>query len=134
MEDVITLLREQHQPSLVALELPDEDRLVEIEEELLIPLPGDYKEFLLSVSDVICGSLEPATVTDPHAHTYLPELAAQAWDQGLPRYLIPLCWSGQDLYAVSQDGQVLLWSAETGVDDDGFGSIWQWARYVWLES
>ncbi len=44
MDDVIDMLRERHDGGLVALELPDEDRLVEIEEQLLISLPGDYKD------------------------------------------------------------------------------------------
>jgi len=78
MDDLIDLLRERHQGSLVALELPDEDRLVEIEEQLLISLPGEYKEFLLTTGDILCGSLEPATVMDDYAHNFLPELAAQA--------------------------------------------------------
>ena len=41
MEDVIELLRERNEPVPVPLELPDEDLLVEIEEQVLIPLPDD---------------------------------------------------------------------------------------------
>ena len=88
MEDVIELLRERHDGGLVALELPDEDRLVEIEEQLLIPLPGDYKEFLLNASDIVCGSLEPATVMDDYAHNFLPKWPPTP-GTGMPRYLIP---------------------------------------------
>ena len=135
MEDVIELLRERHEGGLVALELPDEDRLVEIEEQLLIPLPGDYKEFLLNASDIICGSLEPATVMDDYAHNFLPEMAANAWDQGMPRYLIPVCETPEGIYAMSQEGSVLLWVAGEGIrEEEEWGSIWQWAREVWLES
>ena len=89
MDDVIDMLRERHDGGLVALELPDEDRLVEIEEQLLISLPGDYKEFLLNASDIVCGSLEPATVMDDYAHNFLPEMAANAWDQGCLLYTSP---------------------------------------------
>ena len=135
MEDVIELLRERHEGGLVALELPDEDRLVEIEEQLLIPLPGDYKEFLLNASDIICGSLEPATVMDDYAHNFLPEMAANAWDQGMPRYLIPVCETPEGIYAMSQEGSVLLWVAGEGIrEEEEWGSIWQWAREIWLES
>ena len=135
MEDVIELLRERHEGGLVALELPDEDRLVEIEEQLLIPLPGDYKEFLLNASDIICGSLEPATVMDDYAHNFLPEMAANAWDQGMPRYLIPVCETPEGIYAISQEGSVLLWVAGEGIrEEEEWGSIWQWAREIWLES
>lgn len=135
MDDVIELLRERQHSALVALTLPDEDRLVEIEEQLLIPLPSEYKAFLLTASDILCGSLEPATVTDDYAHTFLPELAAQAWDSGMPRSLIPVCVAGEDVYAIAQSGEVLLWSAHTGVQEDmEWSSIWHWAREVWLES
>jgi len=135
MEDVIELLRERHEGGLVALELPDEDRLVEIEEQLLIPLPGDYKEFLLNASDIICGSLEPATVMDEYAHNFLPEMAANAWDQGMPRYLIPVCETPEGIYAMSQEGSVLLWVPGEGIrEEEEWGSVWQWAREVWLES
>ncbi len=135
MEDVIELLRERHEGGLVALELPDEDRLVEIEEQLLIPLPGDYKEFLLNASDIICGSLEPATVMDDYAHNFLPEMAANAWDQGMPRYLIPVCEAPNGIYAMSQEGAVLLWVPGAGIsEEEEWGSIWQWAREIWLES
>ena len=135
MDDVIDMLRERHDGGLVALELPDEDRLVEIEEQLLISLPGDYKEFLLTASDIVCGSLEPATVMDDYAHNFLPEMAANAWDQGLPRYLIPVCEAAHGIYAMSQEGEVVLWEPGSGINEDEvWGSIWQWAREVWLES
>ncbi len=73
MEDVIERLREENEPVPVPLELPDEDLLVEIEEELLISLPPEFREFLLTVSDVVYGRIEPVTVTDPQSHTYLPK-------------------------------------------------------------
>lgn len=57
---------------------------MEIEEQLLINLPFELREFLLKVSDVVYGRLEPVTVTDPQSHTYLPEVTAVAWDLGLP--------------------------------------------------
>lgn len=69
MEEVIEQLREANEPVPVPLELPDEDQLVEIEEQLFINIPFVFKEFLLTVSDVVYGSLEPVTCTDPQSHT-----------------------------------------------------------------
>jgi hypothetical protein len=135
MDDIVDMLRECHDGGLIALELPDEDRLVEIEEQLLISLPADYKAFLLSASDIVCGSLEPATVMDDYAHNFLPEMAANGWNQGLPRYLIPVCETPNGIYAMSQEGEVVLWQPEQGINEDEvWGSIWQWAREIWLES
>ncbi len=135
MDEVIDQLRELNQPVPVPLELPDEDLLVEIEEELLIGLPPELRDFLLQVSDVIYGRLEPVTVTDPQLHTHLPELAANAWNAGVPRDLLPLCQDGNNYYLVDADNQVLYWDAESGeLTDEGWESVWLWARDVWLAS
>ncbi|MFF7707304.1 SMI1/KNR4 family protein [Pseudomonas sp. NPDC007930] len=135
MEDVIEQLREANEPVPVPLELPDEDVLVEIQEQILIHIPDDMKAFLLTVSDVIYGSLEPVTVTDPNSHTYLPEVAANAWDAGMPRELVPLCQDGSNYYAVEEDGTVVLWDADDEiVTEESWDSVWTWARDVWLES
>lgn len=135
MEDVIEELREKNEPVPVPLELPDEDLLVEIEEELLINMPVGLREFLLTVSDVVYGSLEPVTVTDPQSHTYLPEVAANAWDAGVERDLVPLCQDGDNYYLVEEDGTVVLWDAdEELVTEESWESVWHWARDVWLES
>ena len=84
MDDIIEELRERSESIPVPLDLPTEDDLVNIEEQLFLPLPKEYREFLLTVSDVVLGALEPATAADPNAHNYLPELAATAWSDGLP--------------------------------------------------
>ncbi|MCJ1886341.1 SMI1/KNR4 family protein [Pseudomonas sp. LA21] len=133
MEDVIEKLREANEPVPVPLELPDEELLVEIEEALLIGIPSEFREFLLQVSDVVYGRLEPVTVTDPQSHTYLPEVAAVAWAMGLPRELIPLCADGDDYYAVAEDGEVVLW-ADGELTEETWDSVWTWARDVWLDT
>ena len=135
MEEVIEQLRELNEPVPVALELPDEETLVQIQEQILIHLPFELREFLLTVSDVVYGRLEPVTASDPQSHTYLPEVAANAWDAGLPRELVPLCQDGRDYYAVDEEGQVSLWLEETGeLSGDTWDSVWHWVRDVWLES
>ncbi|MBB3103130.1 SMI1/KNR4 family protein [Azomonas macrocytogenes] len=135
MEEIIEQLRELNEPVPVPLELPDDDLLVAIEEELLINLPFELREFLLKVSDVVYGRLEPVTVTDPQSHTYLPEVAANAWDAGVPRDLLPICQDGEDYYVVDIENQVLLWSGdEENLTDKVWDSVWHWVRDVWLES
>ncbi len=133
MDELIDLLREKNEPIPTPLELPDSDQLVEIEEQLLISLPGEYREFLLTVSDVVYGRLEPATATDPQSHTYLPELAATAWDQGLPRDLIPICGHDHGYYCIDQNGAIFDWR-DGELSDDEWETIWYWVRDVWLQS
>lgn len=136
MEEVIEQLRELNEPVPVPLELPDEETLVEVQEQILIHLPFALREYLLTVSDVVYGRLEPVTASDPQSHTYLPEVAATAWDLGVPRYLVPLCEDHGNYYVVEEDGTVLLWEAETGEinEDESWESVWHWCRDVWLES
>ncbi|TBU90258.1 SMI1/KNR4 family protein [Phytopseudomonas dryadis] len=134
MEEVIEQLRELNEPVPVPLELPDEELLVEIEEQILINLPFELREFLLKVSDVVYGRLEPVTVTDPQSHTYLPEVASVAWSLGVPRELVPICEDHGNYYCVEQDGTVLLWDGEEeDLTDESWDSVWHWVREVWLE-
>jgi hypothetical protein len=133
MEEILELLRESNQPVPVPLELPDEDDLVVIEEELLLPIPRDMRLYLLEASDVVYGTLEPVTVADPNSHTYLPDVAAYAWSIGVPRYLIPLCEDQGDYYCVEPEGEVILWR-NGELTDETWPSIWHWVRDVWLES
>ncbi|MVW74131.1 SMI1/KNR4 family protein [Pseudomonas xionganensis] len=136
MEEVIEQLRELNEPVPVPLELPEEETLVEVQEQILIHLPFALREYLLTVSDVVYGRLEPVTASDPQSHTYLPEVAATAWDLGVPRYLVPLCEDHGNYYVVEEDGTVLLWEAETGEinEDESWESVWHWCRDIWLES
>ncbi len=134
MEEVIEQLRELNEPVPVPLELPEEELLVEIEEQILINLPFELREFLLKVSDVVYGRLEPVTVTDPQSHTYLPEVASVAWSLGVSRELVPICEDQGNYYCVEQDGTVLLWDGEEeDLTDDSWDSVWHWVREVWLE-
>lgn len=135
MEDVIEQLREQAEVIPVPLDLPEEEDLVLIEEELFLPLPFELREFLLKVSDVVYGTLEPVTVTDPQSHTYLPEVAATAWSLGISRELIPLCEAQGGYYCVSPEGGVNFINLDTGeTEEDEWPSVWHWVKEVWLES
>lgn len=136
MEDVIELLREHAESIPVPLELPNDDDLLDIQEQLLLHIPYDFREFLLLVSDVVLGHLEPVTASDPHCHTYLPEVTATAWELGLPRHCLPLCQEGDNYYAVDPEGQVLFWSYATQEFDEDLSweSVWHWARDCWLAS
>jgi hypothetical protein len=135
VEEIIDQLRELNEPVPVPLELPEEETLVEIQEQILIHLPFGLHEFLLKVSDVVYGRLEPVTACDPQSHTYLPEVASVAWSLGVPRELVPLCEDRGNYYCVEEDGTVVLWEADTEeLNEESWESVWHWARDVWLES
>lgn len=137
MQELIEQLQRLKQAVPAPLHLPDEDDILEVEEELLVPLADDLKDFLLTVSDVVYGSFEPVTIADPHAHTHLPEVAAVAWERGMPRQLIPLCEYHDGYYAVTEEGAVFLWQPgqyEDVFDEEPLGSVWDWVETVWLAS
>lgn len=133
MEEVIEELRDCAETVPVPLELPDLDQIVEAEEEILIGLPFEFKMFELKVSDLVIGSLEPVTIADPSSHTYLPEVTAQAWNDGLPREYIPLCQAGSSYYCVDEQGTVRLWQDED-MQEEEWETVWHWARDVWMLS
>lgn len=133
MDDIVDLLREKSEAVPVPLDLPDEDQLIRIEEELLLPIPRDMRQFLLEVSDVVYGHLEPVTAADPNSHTHLPEVTAFAWSIGVPRYLMPLCEDDGDYYCVDPEGEVILWK-NGELTEETWPSVWHWAEEVWLNS
>ncbi len=133
MESIIRKLRRKNQPVPVPLDLPDEDQLLDIEEGLLISLPKDYRTFLLRASNLVIGKLEPATAADPNSHTYLADLMAEAWNQGLPREMIPICADRGNYYCLNLEEAVQLWTPK-GFTEDEWSSIWDWAEEVWLNS
>lgn len=133
MDDIIDLLHEKSEAVPVPLDLPDQDQLVRIEEELLLPIPREMRQFLLEASDVIYGHLEPVTAADPNSHTYLPEVTAFAWSIGVPRYLMPLCEDNGDYYCVDPDGEVVLWQ-NGELTEETWQSVWDWVEDVWLNS
>ena len=133
INEIAEMLAEQAVDTVFPLELPTMDQLIEAQEAMLISVPVDFRDYLLHSSNVSYGSLEPVTIADANSHTFLPEVAAEAWANGLPREFIPLCRDGEKIYCVAEDGEVMLWcegeEPESVVDD-----VWQWVRDVWLES
>ncbi|MFL0800849.1 MAG: SMI1/KNR4 family protein [Agarilytica sp.] len=130
MEEVIEFLQENSQSVSMPLELPTEDELVCIEEEILISLPHDLRKYLLEASDAIIGALEPVTAADPRSHTYLPEVTARAWDIGLPREYIPVCEYNGGYACIAEDGKVFFWDGQALTIE--WEDFWMWCKDVWL--
>ena len=133
MNDIIDHLQELSETVPVPLDLPTFEQLVEIEEQILIGLPRDLKEFLLEASDVIYGTIEPVTASDPFSHTYLPEVTSYAWSLGLPRELIAICQIGDSFYCIDQEGQVMFWKNDR-FSDQVWESLWDWVEEVWIRN
>ncbi|MBU3069901.1 SMI1/KNR4 family protein [Aestuariicella sp. G3-2] len=133
MEEIIEELHAVAEEVPVPLELPEHDQVVDAQEQILMPLPRDFREFLMTCTDVVYGTLEPVTVADPSSHTYLPEVTSTAWSLGMPREMVAVCEYRDGYYCVAQDGEIKLWT-EQGFDSEVWENIWYWVRDVWLES
>ncbi len=133
MQDIIEALQQKSITQMINSELPNEDDLVLIEEEILLPIPHCLKEFLLNTSNLVVGSLEPVTAGDTQLHTFLPEVTTQAWSEGLSRELLPLCKVGSNYYVVNQYGAVQFWQNGETTEQE-WDDVWHWAKDVWLSS
>ncbi len=133
MDDVLEELLERAETVPVPLDPPTDDDLLEVQEKLFLSLPKDYREFLMHASHLVLGSLEPATASDPSSHTYVVELCAEAWNSGLPRYLIVICTHPQGFYCIDPEGAVVNWQNQN-ITDTEWESIWEWAHEIWLNS
>jgi hypothetical protein len=134
MNDIVDELRALSIAVATPLELPDDDQVLDIEEALLLSIPPAFREYLLTASDVIYGTMEPVTAADPQSHTYLPEVTALAWSLGVPRDVMPICEHGGEYYCVTPEGQVLHWAKGVLNEDDGWETVWDWIKQVWMES
>lgn len=133
MEEIIDQLRESAISTAAYLELPNEDDLVLVEEEILLPIPRAMKTYLLEASDILYGTMEPVTVADSGAHTHLPEVTSNAWAIGLPRDLMVLCQVSDGYYCIDQEGEVKFWQ-DGELSEETWEDVWQWIEEVWLNS
>ena len=133
MHELLEELRAGAEDIPVPLELPEHDQIVVAQEEVLMPFPREFIEFLLETGDIVFGSIEPVTVADAGSHTYLPEVTSIAWEQGMPREMVAICESQGGFYCIAQDGEVKFWR-DGDFDNETWETIWYWVRDVWLAS
>lgn len=112
--------------------LPTIEEVEEIKNRLGVTFSSEYRSLLLEVSNVIFGTFEPATITNPESHRYLPEIIAYAREVGVPDKLLPICENNGDFYCLNSTGEVVFWS-HNGVTDEKWSSLGNWIKQVWIE-
>lgn len=133
MNEITRLLKEKSESTHFPLSLPNMDDVVDAQEAMLIHIPDELKDYLLNYSDALYGYLEPATLADPQSHTYLPEMASQAWERGLPREMLPICVDRTKVYCIASTGEIFVWTEMFGEECEHVcDDIWQWIRDIWL--
>lgn len=111
--------------------LPTSEELANVERQIGLSFSPDYRRFLLESSDIVLGTLEPATVTNAACHTYLPKVVASAREYGVPQHLLPICEDNADFYCLAPSGEVQFWSHD-GVVEERWPSLAAWLTQVWL--
>jgi hypothetical protein len=130
--DVLEQLLSAQIPQLVTLEPATDEDITQIEEAILVPIRGDYRDFLKEAAHLVLGQLEPAQANDPGSRSYLPEVATQAWESGLDRSLLAICETEGGYYCLTLDDEIQLWQ-DGELQEDLYRDIWEWAETVWLD-
>jgi len=131
IEEAIAELRKLNESVPRPLPLPSNRDVEEVELGLGVTFSPEYRAYLLNASDVVLGTLEPATITEPESHTHLPEVVATARDFGVPTQLLPFCGDNSDFYCLTPTGEVVFWS-HNGLSEESWPSLAAWIFQVWI--
>ena len=132
INEAIEKLRKLNRSVPIPMCLPTEEEIVKMEKKLEVRFHPDYREYLLKASDVVYPTLEPATITNPKSHTYLPKVYQRARDWGVPQDLLPICEDNANFYCMNKEGQVLYW-AHDGWTDEKWDNLATWIQDVWID-
>ena len=133
LDEAIQHLRALNEPVPKPMRLPSAAAVAAAERKLGLTFHPDYRRFLLEASDVVYGTLEPATVGQRHAQSDLVAMAEEAWtEMELPRELLPICEDNGDYYCMNPRGEVVFWSHD-GSSDERWPSLAEWIQQVWIE-
>ncbi len=133
LDDVFNELIQLNEPVPLPLRLPTRAEVEDAERQLGVRFSADYRRFLLEVSNIVYGTIEPATVTPFSGYRYLPDVAETAWKaMGLPRELLPICEDNGDYYCLNRAGEVVFWS-HNGATDEKWPDLATWIKQVWIE-
>lgn len=132
LDDAIRELRSRNEPVPIPTRLPSVAEVDDAERRLAVKFPADFRRYLLEVSDVVFGTIEPVTITQPDSHSDLFRVADDAWQvYGVPRNLLPVCEDNADFYCVNDANEVLFWS-HNGWSPEKWPSLAHWIQDVWL--
>jgi hypothetical protein len=133
LDEAFEELRSKNESVPLPLRLPTELEVEDAENRLGTSFPPDFRRYLLEASDIVCGTVEPVTITVPGSHTDLYRVVKDAWDvYGVPRELLPLCESNADFYCMNSDNEIVFWS-HNGWSSEKWPSLAHWVKEVWIE-
>lgn len=132
LTDILDRLRQLNQPVPRPPRLPTASEVENVEDRLSLSFHPDFRRYLLEASDVVFGAIEPVTITNSEASTYLVSVTEDGrkhWN--LPAEYAPICESNADLYCVRPDGKVVYWPHD-GTSDECWPDVAAWIRDIWI--
>jgi hypothetical protein len=103
-----------------------------VERELGLLFHQDFRRYLLEISDVVFGTIEPVTINNSGLHTNLVTVTEDGWSYSiLPASYAPIRDSKSDLYCVTPDGEVVFWPHD-GTSDESWPNLAAWIEDVWI--
>ncbi len=131
MQALIARLRQLNEPVSRPLPRVTPEDVARVEHELRIKLPANLVELQLGAGDVVVGTYEPVTLTPGSGHTYMVNVAKDAWSSGVPEDYLPICENNGDYFCLTPTGVVTFW-AHDGISSESWPSLEDWVRDVWL--
>ena len=131
LDDAIRQLREMNERVPRPLRLPTQDEVALTEKQLGVKFHPDYRRYLAEASDIVFGTVEPATITRPESHTYLPKICAHAWAAGIAKDCLPICEDNGDYYCMNERGHVFFLS-HNGSNSETWPDLATWIEEVWI--
>ena len=130
-------LRKRDEEVPIHAKLPVKEDIEKLAKELGLELgsdiPFDYVHYLLTASDVTFGVLEPVQILCENSkQDYLPCLLEDMESLGIGGKGIPLCNDNGDIYYMSKDGKVFLYSADSGENVAQWDNLADWILNEWI--
>lgn len=133
INEVINKLRELNEQVPSPFQLPTKKEISEVELELENTFSSDYKKFLLEASDVVVGCLEPCTIVPKNSHTFIVNVAKEAWTKmNVPKNLLPICEDNGNYYCLNNINEVVYWSHD-GISEEKWTDLASWIKEVWID-
>lgn len=132
LDEAFAKLRSLDEDVPIRLPLPTSEAVDAAERDLGFRFPSDFRRFLLEVSNVNVGRLEPARVDSATPYRDLRTVAKRGWAAGIPRTQLPFCMHNGDFLTIDANGQIALWCH----DDEssiGFGDVASWIEERWID-
>lgn len=137
LEYAISELRKRDEEVPVHAKLPVLEDVEKIAQEQKLKIgtdiPSDYVNYLLTASDVTFGLLEPVQILDEGSkYNYLPELIKEMEEFGIADKGIPICNDNDNIYYMSKDEKVHLYSSELKEEIDQWDNLADWILNEWI--